>query len=166
LPTEAQESVVVFEDEASLANTATVSYQWGERGHQPKVCQSQRGKERRTIFDCVNTRTGEFLSQVSERGNTRTFFSMLLKVVQANAGKKVYMILDNVRFHHAKVLQPILERYKHRIELLFLPPDSSDLNPVERVWWLMRKSVTHTNPLSNRLINCGIFCTFVAKNML
>ncbi|KAA6338833.1 hypothetical protein EZS27_013181 [termite gut metagenome] len=53
------------------------------------------------------------------------------------------MVLDNVRFHHAKRLKPILERYSHRIELVFLPSYSPDLNPIERVWWLMRKKVTH-----------------------
>ena len=53
------------------------------------------------------------------------------------------MVLDNVQFHHAKRLQPILERYRHRMELIFLPPYSPDLNPVERVWWLMRKQITH-----------------------
>jgi len=64
-------------------------------------------------------------------------------VLQAFQGKKVYMVLDNVRFHHAKRLKPILKRYKHRIEFVFLPPYSPDINPVERVWWLMRKEITH-----------------------
>ncbi|KAA6326347.1 hypothetical protein EZS27_024542, partial [termite gut metagenome] len=36
-----------------------------------------------------------------------------------------------------------LKRFEHRIELLFLPPYSPDLNPIERVWWLMRKQITH-----------------------
>jgi putative transposase len=63
--------------------------------------------------------------------------------VKRFVGKKVYMVLDNVRFHHAKRLKPILEKYKHKIELFFLPSYSPDLNPVERVWWLMRKKVTH-----------------------
>jgi putative transposase len=53
------------------------------------------------------------------------------------------MVLDNVRFHHAKRLLPILEKYRQRIELVFLPPYSPDLNPIERVWWLMRKTITH-----------------------
>jgi len=53
------------------------------------------------------------------------------------------MILDNVNFHRAKRLKSIFERYKHRIELIFLPPYSPDLNPVERMWWLMRKEITH-----------------------
>ena len=53
------------------------------------------------------------------------------------------MVLDNVKYHHAKRLHPVLARYKHRIELIFLPPYSPDLNHVERVWWLMRKEITH-----------------------
>ena len=143
---------MVFEDEASLSNTATASYNWSKRGNQPKICQPQRNKERRTIFGCVCPHTGELVTHIAETGNTVTFFSFLLIVSLAFPEKKVYtayfvhstsMVLDNVRFHHAKRLQPILERYKHRIELVFLPPYSPDLNPIERVWWLMRKRITH-----------------------
>ena len=83
------------------------------------------------------------VTDVADKGNTVTFFRFLFKAVRAFAGKKLYMVLDNVRFHHAKRLKPILERYKHKIELIFLPPYSPDLNPVERVWWLMRKRITH-----------------------
>jgi putative transposase len=79
----------------------------------------------------------------ADRGNTKTFFRFLVKCLRAAAGQKVYMVLDNVRFHHAKRLKPLLEGYRDRIELIFLPPYSPDLNPVERAWWLMRKQVTH-----------------------
>ncbi|KAA6327824.1 hypothetical protein EZS27_023214 [termite gut metagenome] len=37
------------------------------------------------------------------------------------------MVLDNVKFHHAKRLKPVLERYSHRIELVFLLPHSPGL---------------------------------------
>jgi putative transposase len=53
------------------------------------------------------------------------------------------MVLDNVRYHDAKRLKPILERYKSRLELVFLPPHSPDLNPMERIWWYMPKKRTH-----------------------
>jgi putative transposase len=136
-------SVVVFEDEASISNTATVSYDWSERGKQPKICQPQRKKERKTIFGCVCPANGALVTAVEDRGNTSTFFRFLVKTAKHFDGKKVYMLLDNVRFHHAKRLKPILEKYSHKIELIFLPPYSPDLNPIERVWWLMRKKVTH-----------------------
>jgi putative transposase len=83
------------------------------------------------------------VANVAEKGNTITFFKFLLIVLHAFKGRKVLMVLDNVKFHHAKRLQPIMERYKERIELIFLPPYSPDLNPTERVWWLMRKEITH-----------------------
>lgn len=83
------------------------------------------------------------VTDTADKGNTNTFFSFLMKAVKTFTDKKLYMVLDNVRFHHAKRLKPILERYKHKIELIFLPPYSPDLNPIERVWWLMRKTITH-----------------------
>ena len=32
--------------------------------------------------------------------------------------------LDNARCHHAKLLEPFLEKRREQIELLFLPPHS------------------------------------------
>jgi putative transposase len=101
------------------------------------------------------------VTKVAEKENTVTFFKFLLFVLQAFKGKKVYMVLDNVRYHHAKRLKPILARYNHRIELIFLPPYSPDLNPVERVWWLMRKEITHNRwvkSMEERIINFEQWC--------
>ena len=68
---------------------------------------------------------------------------------------KIHMILDNVRFHHAKLLKPFLDKNKEKIELIFLPAYSTDFNPIERVWWYMRKKITnnrYTDTLKNRMI--------------
>ncbi len=135
--------MIVFEDEASLSNTATVSYKWGQRGRQPKIRQKQRKRERKTLFGCVEPATGVATTMVALRGNTRSFFQFLLLVTRKYPGRKVVMVLDNVMYHHAKRLKPILARYSHRIELVFLPPYSPDLNPMERIWWYMRKKITH-----------------------
>jgi transposase len=135
--------VIVFEDEASLSNTATVSYKWGVKGKQPQVEQKQRRRERKTLFGCIEPITGKVITSVEDRGHTLTFYRFIRKVIKHYSGKKVIMVVDNVRYHHAKRLKPILERYKHRVELLYLPAYSPDLNPVERIWWYMRKKITH-----------------------
>ena len=52
------------------------------------------------------------------------------------------MILDNARIHHAKLLQPFLQQNKAVLELVFLPPYSPQLNPIEKVWgWLKRTCI-------------------------
>lgn len=140
---------IVFEDECSISNTATVSYSWAEKGVQPKIEAKQTKRERQTFFGCVDYTDGKVIVKRAERGNTKTFKLFLLKVLHEYKAKKVWMVLDNVRYHHAKRLKLFLEKNKHRIEFIFLPPYSPDLNPMERVWWYMRKKITHNRSLES-----------------
>jgi putative transposase len=121
-----------------LSNTASVSYKWSEKGKQPKIEQKQRKRERRTLFGCIEPATGKVITTFEDKGNTVTFFKFLAKVSRQYPNQKVIMVVDNVRYHHAKRLKPILEKYKDKFQLVYLPAYSPDLNSIERVWWYMR----------------------------
>ncbi len=54
---------------------------------------------------------------------------------------KIYVILDNGRANKNKLIQEYLTT--SRIELLYLPPYSSNLNAIERLWKVMKKTVTY-----------------------
>jgi transposase len=119
--------------------------------------QKQKGRERVTLFGAVNPIDGEVIVQKAERGNAKTFKKYLKKVLNNYKKRncKVYMVLDNVRYHHAKLLKPFLEKNIEKLELVFLPAYSPDLNPIERVWWYMRKKISHnryTKTLNERMI--------------
>jgi putative transposase len=62
---------------------------------------AQRKRERKTTFGTVNPHVGKLIVDTADRGSTKTFFCFLLQCVRACSGQK-YMVLDNVRFHHAK----------------------------------------------------------------
>ncbi|MDW8293681.1 MAG: IS630 family transposase [Anaerolineae bacterium] len=47
------------------------------------------------------------------------------------AGRKVFLVLDNLRVHHSRKVREWLEDKQDRIELIFLPSDSPELNPDE-----------------------------------
>ncbi len=55
----------------------------------------------------------------------------------------IYVFLDNDRYHHAKILRPWLDTPERQIKLNFLPPYAPHLNPIERLWGVMHKWVTH-----------------------
>jgi transposase len=57
--------------------------------------------------------------------------------------KKMVIILDNSRYHHARSLQPWLWDHRRKLRLDFLPPYSPQLNPIERLWKLTRKLCVH-----------------------
>jgi len=135
--------VFLFEDEFSLSNTATISYSWSEKGKQPQVICKQRNRERQTTFGSVNIRTGQMTINFSDKGNFKSFKKHLKKVLwEYKDAAKIIMIVDNVRYHHAKLLKIFLDQ-NMKIELMYLPAYSPDLNPIERAWWYMRKKITH-----------------------
>jgi transposase len=118
-----------------MSKTADVSYKWSEKGKQPLIEQKQYKRERFTLFGAVNPMSGEVIVQQAERGNAVTFKKYLKKVIKYydKQNGKIYMILDNVKFHHAKILKPFLEKNKDKLDLMFLPAYSPDFNPIERV---------------------------------
>lgn len=135
--------VVLFEDEFSLSNTATVSYGWSRRGCQPLAVCAQRGRERQTAMGSYNFASGQITVTFHQKGNYQSFKKHLKKILYTYRGcSKIIVVLDNVRFHHAKLLKKWLLD-KPQLELVYLPPYSPQLNPVERAWWYMRKSITH-----------------------
>jgi len=55
------------------------------------------------------------------------FMTRLIK----DAGRKVFLVLDNLRSHHGKVVQEWLSAHKEAIEVFYLPSYSPELNPDE-----------------------------------
>jgi transposase len=55
------------------------------------------------------------------------FMSRLVK----DAGRKVFLILDNLRVHHSKKVAGWLETNREKIEVFFLPPYAPEYNPDE-----------------------------------
>jgi transposase len=55
----------------------------------------------------------------------------------------IHVFLDNARYHHAKLVQEWLSRPDCRIKLHFIPTYCPHLNPIERLWGVMHRNVTH-----------------------
>jgi transposase len=57
------------------------------------------------------------------------FFELLIK----DAGRKVFLILDNLSVHHCKPVKAWVAERQAQIELFYLPSYSPELNPEERL---------------------------------
>ena len=102
-----------------------------------------------------NYDSGQITISFHEKGNYKSFKKHLKKVLFANRDhSKIIMVLDNVQYHHAKLLNKWLIQHP-QLELMYLPPYSPELNPIERAWWYMRKKITHnryTQTLKERIV--------------
>jgi transposase len=96
------------------------------------------------LFGAVNLRTGQLVTQFCSPFNAITFGTFLRTLLRHRSPtRRLVLVLDNARYHHATLLRPYLTEKRHLLSLAFLPPYSPALNPIERVWKLARKLCTH-----------------------
>ena len=64
--------------------------------------------------------------------NSCIFYDWCKQTLVPSLKTKCVIVMDNARFHKNKRIQKLLNRHGHRI--LWLPPYSPDLNPIEKKW--------------------------------
>ena len=55
----------------------------------------------------------------------------------------IHVFLDNASYHHAKIMREWLAQPGRRIKLHFIPAYCPHLNPIERLWGVMHRNITH-----------------------
>lgn len=129
------------EDEVHFQRHSTLIRMWAPIGEQPGVL-SPSCRHKVGFFGALNLKTGRLLTQEAPTFNAQTFGEFIRHLLQSTQGK-IYLILDNARWHRSRDLKSFFEANKYRIVLVFLPPYSPELNPIERVWRVARRTVTH-----------------------
>ena len=95
-------------------------------------------------FEAVSLRTGTFVRFLCDTFNAATFATFLKTLLRHRArNTRMVLVLDNARYHHAILLKPVMRTYRAVLRLLFLPPYSPQLAPIERVWKRARRLATH-----------------------
>lgn len=67
---------------------------------------------------------------IEEAMNTDLFIGFMGRLI-ADSKEKVFLILDNLKVHHAKLVTAWLAEHKDQIEVFYLPPYSPEINPDE-----------------------------------
>ena len=107
-------------------------------------------------FGAVSLRTGKLVIAFEPKFNAESFQRFLeLLLTHRPRDKRLTLVLDNAKYHHARALQPWLHQHRKRLALLFLPPYSPELNSIERVWKLTRRLATHNRhfPTLDHILN-------------
>ena len=127
----AENAEIHWGDETAVVNTDVRG-----RGFAPK------GKTPLRFANCRREKLS-MISTVTNQGQTRwmiiddTFNADrlidFLKALIQDSNKKVFLILDNLRVHHSKLVKAWVLENKEKIELFYLPSYSPELNPDERL---------------------------------
>ncbi len=93
------------------------------------------------LLGTLDYESGEILCRHATQYDAKEFLEFLEEIVAHYPGERLVLILDNARIHHAKLIQPFLADHRETLTLLFLPPYSPKLNPIEGLWGWLKSSV-------------------------
>lgn len=116
-------------DEAGFRSDHQTGTSYSPKGQTPVI--KSTGKRFRVNMISTVTNKGTLRFMLFEESFTAHVFLNFLKRLTKGSKTKIFLILDNLRVHHAKILQPWLEENKDKIELFYLPSYSLELNPDE-----------------------------------
>lgn len=132
---------VWVQDEARFGQQGTLTHVWADTGSRPAAVK-QTEYEWLYLFGAVNPCTGESSALLAPTVNTDLMNAHLAMISkQVGPQRHVVLVLDQAGWHVSKEL-----KRPDNLTLLYLPPYSPELNPIERLWLYLRDHY-----LSNRV---------------
>jgi hypothetical protein len=139
------------QDEVQVALHPTLTRVWSPKGHggqrlvrAPGVNQKCHG------FGQVDWRDGELCFGFSPRRDADTFCLQLDDAVTRSKerGRIAIVLSDNAKTHTprgSKRVREALARHGDGLRLVYTPAYAPDSNPIERLWRVWRRDVTHNH---------------------
>lgn len=124
-----EEAEICFGDETGLQNQPTCLRGYAPIGQTP-VVRTEAKHIKINMLSAISNR-GK-LRFVLYKGNMNAdkLIDFMRRLVH-DSRKKVFLVLDNLRVHHAKKVSAWLEKHKEEIEVFYLPPYAPEYNPDE-----------------------------------
>ncbi len=130
---------VYFLDAAHLLHAAVPSQGWIKRG-QTITLRTNSGRNRLNVLGASSPDDQSLISlEGRESCDAERVAHLLHKIRAANPGRQLLVVLDNAPYNKAAPVTDTAAAL--RIELLYLPPYSPNLNLIERFWKYLKRKV-------------------------
>jgi transposase len=134
---------VLFADAVHPTHAARPAGCWADKRDKLAIEQTN-GRERINIHGAIDLETGQTRMIEVRTVDAISTIRLLESIEMAwPALAFIHVYLDNARYHHAKLVREWLARPGCRIKLHFIPAYCPHLNPIERLWGVMHRNVTH-----------------------
>jgi transposase len=128
------ETETVYIDETTFNLWQSPSRVWLKEGMRIEL-PNQRGVSI-TMIGAISTMRGFFHTCTFAATNTQdTFLPFLFKLREKCWGHRTVVVMDNLQVHKTKVVR---DAFNSGFQQKFLPPQSCELNPIEKAWNIIK----------------------------
>jgi transposase len=139
----ADDEAVMFADAVHPTHGARPVGCWAPKETRVAVDQAS-GRQRLNIHGAIDLETGKTRIVDVLTVDAMSTIALLMAIEELYpAMRLIHVFVDNARYHHARLVREWLAQPERRIKLHFIPAYCPHLNPIERLWGLMHKNVTH-----------------------
>jgi transposase len=139
------------QDEVQIALHPTLTRVWSPKGHGgQRLVRAPGNNQKCQGFGQVDWRDGELCFGFSPRRDADTFCLQLDDAVARSKerGRIAIVLSDNAKTHTpkgSKRVREALVRHGDALRLVYTPAYDPDSNPIERLWRVWRRDVTHNH---------------------
>ena len=116
-------------DEMGVRSDDQVGRSFSKKGKTPVI--KKTGKRFKCNMISTVTNSGKNRFMIYQDSFTVEVFLRFLRRLIYKSDRKIYLIVDNLKVHHAYKVQDWLEKHKEKIAVFYLPPYAPELNPDE-----------------------------------
>jgi transposase len=135
-------------DETGIQTGANRVRGFAPRGETP-VIRLVAKKSHISMISAINNQGKVRFMMYRDAMNSELLIKFMTRLTK-DAGRKVFLILDNLRVHHSKKVTKWLEEHKEQIAVFYLPSYSPELNPDEYLNGNLKSKVHFGTPIRNR----------------
>jgi transposase len=124
-----EKAVIYWGDETGISNQENYQRGFSLKGS-PPVLKVQVKREKINMLSAI-TNQGKVRFMIYEDSMNQQKLIDFLRRMITDIPEKIFLILDNLKVHHGKIVKAWLNKHKERIEVFYLPSYSPELNPDE-----------------------------------
>ena len=128
---EVMRAVIYWGDETGISNRDQIGRSYAPKGRTPVVRRSAK-RVTRSMISAVSNR-GLMRFMLYEGALNADGFIAFLRRLTKDAGRRVVLIVDNLKVHKAGKVQAWAESHRHEVELFYLPAYAPNHNPTEHL---------------------------------
>lgn len=139
---------IYWADETGVSNREHNVKGYAPKGKTPVLRTSGGKRIRLNMISALNNQ-GKLRFMIYRENMSPKLFITFMQRLWKDAGRKIYLIVDNLKTHHSKLVQSWLESNKEKIRLYYLPKYSPELNPDEYLNNDLKKGLSTREPSLN-----------------
>ena len=161
-----EDGIIYWADETAVAQDGHWVRGYAPAGHAPVLAATSQ-RFGLTMVSAISSKGLVRFEFLEGAATTKTTLGFMQRLVQDSEGHKVFLILDNLRAHHAKEVAAWVQAHEHEIEVFNLPPYAPQSNPDEylnRDFKTQLRSADRCSTRDGLLVKAAAFMQFLVSS--